>query len=322
MKAAVALVLLLNGVQVYLGAPALRVEGTACVPLRAVCERVGVSVQAVRGTGSVALKVPGRQAVPVRVVPSFAASTGLVALNLQGVTYAPARPLAEALGGACRWDAGAAALDLRIPWQGAAARVSLARLRADPLALRGRTVEVAGQSEAGWGQRGSLSWDSPGPGELALEDGGAVKVSRLGAAVVALPPGTRVTARGRVGLLGDATPWLQAAAIERAEGGAALRLDRAACRAGGVAAVELWGVQAGGGAGAAAGDVVSPMGAGAGPADLRWLPDAAGVAREGVWRTPRVAGRAGAALWRLRIAGAEAEVRLGEPALGGGDGGG
>jgi hypothetical protein len=322
MKAAVALVLLLNGVQVHLGAPALRVDGMASVPLRPICECVGLSVQATSDSSAVVVSGPRGQQWRVGLREHLTTARSLSGTKLDGVVYVPARALAEALGGSCRWDGAALLLDLQIPWQGGAPAVSLARLRGDALAWRGRVVEVTGRAQRGWATSGASSWDASGPTELDLGDGGRLlRVARPAGIELAAPPGERVTARGRAGLLSDGTPWVQASGAEGLGGSVALEVDREACEGGGEATIGLWRGESGpGAAGEPSLELLSPTGSPTGTANVRWSVGRLAGAWEGTWRVPGVVGRGASARWRLRAGGAEAEVRLEKAPAGGGRG--
>ena len=143
MAEALAVVLLLNGVQVDLPRPALMIGGVACVPLRAVCERVGGQVRPEPGSVVV---VTGRGAIRFGLATGSAPKADDAAVQVAGVAYVRAKALARAMGGACTWSPQQRTADLHLPWLGkapvAASREAIAK---DALAWRGRLVEVSGR---------------------------------------------------------------------------------------------------------------------------------------------------------------------------------
>lgn len=149
MAGMMAVVLLLNGAQVHLPAPAVLVHGTACVPLRAVCERQGAQVTLEADGGAVVVRADGGTvrfplATPLPSPPRAAGFT------LEGVTYVSARALADALGGRCRWNAETRTVALDLPWLGGRAqRVSVDALAADAVAWHGRWVVVDARHAGG-----------------------------------------------------------------------------------------------------------------------------------------------------------------------------
>ena len=147
MAEALTVVLLLNGVQVDLPKPALMIGGVACVPLRAVCERVGGRVRPEPGSVVV---VTGRGAITFGLATSPAPKADDAAVHVDGVAYVRAKGLARAMGGACTWSPQQRTVDLQLPWLGkepaAASREAIAR---DALSWRGGVVEVTFPSGAG-----------------------------------------------------------------------------------------------------------------------------------------------------------------------------
>jgi hypothetical protein len=90
MSVAGALILMLNGVQIFMPSPALLLDGKAWVPLRAVAERLGYTIDARPGAHLFAVR-PGKQ---VEVAPSR---------RVGGATYVPVR-FFEKLGAAVAYD--------------------------------------------------------------------------------------------------------------------------------------------------------------------------------------------------------------------------
>lgn len=149
MPGMIAVVLLLNGVQVHLPAPALLVHGTACVPLRAVCERQGARVTLAPDAEAVVIHTA---AGPVRLAlaQTLPSPPSTAAFALQGVTYVSARALADALGGHCHWSPDARTVTLDLPWLGGPAQAaSPEALAADGLAWRGRPVTLEARHPGG-----------------------------------------------------------------------------------------------------------------------------------------------------------------------------
>lgn len=149
MPGMIAVVLLLNGVQVHLPAPALLVHGTACVPLRTVCERQGARVTPEPDGNAVFIHTA---AGPVRLslAQTPPSPPSAAAFALQGVTYVSARALADALGGYCRWSPDARTVTLDLPWLGGPAQAaSPEALAVDGLAWRGRPLTLQARHPGG-----------------------------------------------------------------------------------------------------------------------------------------------------------------------------
>ena len=162
---ALAIVLLLNGVQVELPRPALLAEGVACVPLRAVCERLGGEVWMGEDGAEVIVRARGdRHAFRLR--KALSASRDDMAVNVAGIAYVPARSLVRAFGGRCTWDSETRTVELRLPSLGkeplAASRESVTR---DALAWRGCLVVVEGRHGGRLGSPLSPSLRGPAPAE-------------------------------------------------------------------------------------------------------------------------------------------------------------
>lgn len=143
MTTAAAIVLFLNGVQVFLPRPALFLEGRACVPLRPVCERVGATVTAQDQEKRVVVNTPGGpREFQLR---SALGSDPNAAVLVQGTVYVAAKDLAHALGGQCAWNARTRAVTLQLPWAGPTVKASVQDLSRDPLRWRETAVEMAGR---------------------------------------------------------------------------------------------------------------------------------------------------------------------------------
>jgi hypothetical protein len=145
MQPLLALVLLLNGVQVTLPQPAVMLGGAAWVPLRPVVERLG---------GQIALAPPGKgllltargSRTTFTYVTDPSRAKGAVVYRVDSTAYVMARPLSELFGGRCHYDAETNALSLTLPWLGATARLTRAELAAAPLAAQGRALSVPGDA--------------------------------------------------------------------------------------------------------------------------------------------------------------------------------
>lgn len=149
MAGMMAVVLLLNGVQVNLPAPALLVRGTACVPLRAVCERQGAPVM-LEPDGRAVVVYTDAGAIRFPLAAQLPSPPHSAAFALQGVTYVPARALADALGGRCDWSAGARTVTLSLPWLRSPAQpAGPEAISADALAWRGRPVTMQARHPGG-----------------------------------------------------------------------------------------------------------------------------------------------------------------------------
>lgn len=326
MQAALALVLLLNGVQVNLPSPALRIEGTASVPLRAVCERLGLAVQVEAGGRVVALTGPD---IRVRVAATTPAAPGtqLQGVRVKGTIYAPARPLAQALGGTCAWDPASLTIDLRISWKGPASATTLSQITADSVGWRGRSVRVTGMVRRGWGSSGDPSWALPDDAALVLGDAsGAVRVARAagpGAPSGAEPVGTKCLVRGVVGLLPTGRPWIgqaQAAAEASAEDAVTLEVDRAVAEPGDRVVLRLRLPGSAGPPTAALGLVLlSALSAELSSEDVPWSRVGHGPEKSARWTVPSPSGRGSSLACRLRAAGAEAPLRIVAPGSAGAD---
>lgn len=157
-----AIVLLLNGVQVDLPAPALLVHGVGCVPVRAVVERVGGTVSYAAGEG-ILVELGGHRASFAVVGPGAPPQTDQ-AVTLDGVVYVAGRDLAAALGGICRWQAALRALDLIVPAPGPSSNAipTVASPRA-ALSQRGAYLRLSGRIADR-----SAALHSPTPLETAL----------------------------------------------------------------------------------------------------------------------------------------------------------
>jgi len=211
----VAVVLLLNGVQINMPAPALLLGGRAWVPLRAVAERLGCRVEAAGGLAT----VEGRG---MRLEVAEARRIG-------AVTYVPARWF-EKLGAAVAYDAAAKTVSMTavLPAEKGTGETTvdqkplLARILDDPAAWADRAVEVRGEC-LGWRARHLFPPLSFGPPRTRSDwvlrgDGGALYCTGR------IPPdmtsrlGQRIEVRGIVRLAGKGWPYLEVLTVEPMRG--------------------------------------------------------------------------------------------------------
>lgn len=211
----VAVVVLLNGVQINMPAPALLLDGRAWVPLRAVAERLGYRVE-VNRCGVV---VAGRD---LRMAPAETRRIG-------AVTYVPARWF-EKIGAKVAYNAAARAVSMMaaLPGEGVAGqpaveeRPLLARITEDPAAWADRTVTVRGEC-LGWRARPLFPALAFGPPRTRSDwvlrgDGGALYCTGR------MPPemnsriGQRLDVQGTVRLAGDGWPYLEVVALNPVPG--------------------------------------------------------------------------------------------------------
>ncbi|MBC7286843.1 MAG: hypothetical protein H5T86_02130 [Armatimonadetes bacterium] len=127
---ALAVALLLNGVQINLPSPALFLDGRAWVPVRPVAARLGWSVA---GTGSYLKAVRRGQHVAVTE-----------ARRIDGRTYVPARWFRN-LGAMVDYDAAARTLYIQAALSAVQTRATIGDITARPSEWANRAVEVAGE---------------------------------------------------------------------------------------------------------------------------------------------------------------------------------
>lgn len=149
MTAAAAVVLLLNGVQIWMPRPAVVLGGTAWVPARAVCAQRGVNVTLAGTAGHkrLVLEVAGKPTTfPLSPTPAPGSAT-----LLSGTAYLPARALTAALHGVLRWDPTARTLHLWLPWGGNGPELAQTTdLVRHGLAWRDHQVELTGRVVGRW----------------------------------------------------------------------------------------------------------------------------------------------------------------------------
>jgi hypothetical protein len=157
--AAIAVALLINGVQIWLPRPAVLVGGAVWVPARAVCTQRGVDVTTT-GSGAdrrLVLGVAGKS-TSFRLSPTPAAGAATL---LSGTAYLPARTLATTLHGVVRWNADARILEMWLPWGGNGAELlETEDLVSNGLAMRDHQVELTGRVAGRWRTSGALPDDA------------------------------------------------------------------------------------------------------------------------------------------------------------------
>jgi hypothetical protein len=148
MSGLIAVVLLLNGVQIDLPSPAGLLQGSVCVPLRSVCERAGATVEQ-RKSGAKTLVVLHaiRKTYQFECVAKLPPQGGSFCVMHGGTAYVPARRLAQLCGGLCVWQPATRTLDLRLPWLGAGpVKTTCGEIREAPLRWRDKMVQVEGRN--------------------------------------------------------------------------------------------------------------------------------------------------------------------------------
>jgi len=321
MQAAIAIVLLLNGVQVDLPAPAQVIDQIACVPARAVCERVGASVHWQAPERRLIIKSRNAEhAFPL--AESFPDDSGLWAVQADGVTYVPGRALAACLGGSCRWSAATRTLDLRLPWSAQEPlEAPVGALRDQSLQWLNGLVTVRGRVARAAALSGEDAQSDPS-GWLLQADGCLSCDSQEFKAVAPSPPpfsalGRSVIVVGHVGLDDAGTPFLKpisvAAVPETTVGAAWLSADRFEVDRHGSLVLTVGAVIGGG---ADVGDTrqfVLELRSPEGETQQVAVPAAAMAVVEGtggqwvelsghlVWRLPPVEGRRGVGVWQARL---------------------
>lgn len=211
----VAVVVLLNGVQINMPAPALLLDGRAWVPLRAMAERLGYRVE-VSGGGVV---VEGKG---LRMMPAETHRIG-------ALTYVPARWF-EKLGAKVVYNAVARTVSLTAALSGEVESGQeavpeaplIARIIKDPAAWADRTLTIRGEC-LGWRARSLFPALAFGPPRTRSDwvlrgDGGALYCTGR------MPPemnskiGQRLDVHGTVRLAGDGWPYLEVVALNRVPG--------------------------------------------------------------------------------------------------------
>lgn len=243
---ALAVAVLLNGVQIMLPAPAFVDQGRTWAPARAIFQRLGHKVQWDPALQAMTLHLPGRPAVfQIGLPPTFGGQpmrTNLAAQRVGGTVYVPLLALRE-LGLRVHWDT--AARQVILAAQRVTDAASLAAILADPPTWNGEEVTLTGEY-LGWTPDRFSFATKPGPpvssGDWVLhnEDGsiycspGPVPAAPLASASLtpvtsplpALTPyaalGQRFAVTGTVKLTRQAIPYLQFTRLGRPTGAAGL----------------------------------------------------------------------------------------------------
>ncbi len=238
---ALAIVLLINGVQITTPQPAILWGGAAWVPAKAVCTRVGAEV-ALESPGGLKL-VAGDRVCRLPLARTVAdLSHNPVALLIRGTAYVQAKVLAALFKGRCAWSPATRTLALTVPWLGPPVEAAgAAQIVADPLSWYGRPVTLTGR-HLGMAARPAAAADSPAvtfpEPAFVLEAGERLEYTApAGPRPALVGPfsalGTCVRVRGTVALSQDATPLLENATAEvvlgRGQGSLRVEFDRGLC---------------------------------------------------------------------------------------------
>lgn len=231
---AFAVAVLLNGVQIWLPAPAFVEQGRTWAPARPIFQRLGHRVTWDAGSAVMTIRAGDREALfPIGSSPSVdgtALPAALAARRVDGTIYVPLMALRQ-LGLKVQWDE----LNRSVRLSGgveATGRPSLAAVLADPPAWVGREVTIAGEY-AGWTADRFHFATRQGPpvssGDWVLhnEDGAIYCHAGPASAAVSRSPsltpltsplpsftpyaaaGRRITASGTICLSSQAIPYLQ-----------------------------------------------------------------------------------------------------------------
>jgi len=231
---AVAVILLLNGLQIGLPQPAFVQDGRAWLPARAVLTAAGYGVQyladrncmVVSGQGPTAtIYLNSRQVTLGQENRTLAAAPR----QINGTLHVPAGffPL---IGMALQWDAETKSLHLRTQ-QRTPVNVTIRQLKADPFRYLGRCVEVLGEY-AGAPPAGRSDWRLRGRYELISCMFGEISpVAALPQPPLALPCGYRLEVVGKVCMSKDAALRLDILEIQQPPGLAALTCILSTARA-------------------------------------------------------------------------------------------
>lgn len=159
-----AIVFLLNGVQVDLPAPALLIGQTSYVPARAVLESLGWTLEwsaerrSLRASAAGLCTYTFTVANPRMMVDCRGCSTpaaieeqalGAPPTVVNGYLYLPVRALAQMVSGRVEWEAATMTVNLITGPAGSAQAVEIGTLLADPPAWLGRLVVLRGEY-TGW----------------------------------------------------------------------------------------------------------------------------------------------------------------------------
>jgi len=243
---ALAVAVLLNGVQIVLPAPAFVAQGRTWAPARAIFQRLGHKVQWDPAFLAMTIQLPGQPAVfQIGSPPTRGGQpmrTDLAARRVEGTVYVPLLALRE-LGLRVHWDT--AARQVILAAQRGSGRANLAAILGDPPAWDGEEVTLTGEY-LGWTPDRFSFTTKQGPpvssGDWVLhnEDGsiycspGAAKAAPVAAASLspvtsplpALTPyaalGQRFAVTGTVRLTHQAIPYLEFTRLSRPVGLAGL----------------------------------------------------------------------------------------------------
>lgn len=244
MTAAVAIVFLLNGIQVDLPAPALLIGDNSYVPARAVFQRLGWEVGwngerqqmrvGVKGQATYVFTVGNPTVIPESgacvtaprgVEKTLAAPPQIIS----GLVYVPVSAVALVTGAQAEWDGTTMTVNLVTRAAGEPRTTDIVDIVADPPAWVGRVVRVRGEY-TGWQADPFDPVVSQGPPVTRSDwtlrgDGGSLYCTRAPGAQqfsVSLSPlgdlGRRLEVVGTVALASEGRPYLQVTAISPLSG--------------------------------------------------------------------------------------------------------
>ncbi len=231
---AVAVILLLNGLQIGLPQPAFVQDGRAWVPARAVLAAAGYRVQYLADRNCMVVSGHGPTAtiyLNSRQVTLGQENRTLDGLprHINGTLYLPAGffPL---IGMAMQWDAETKSLHLHTQRR-APVNVTIRQLKDEPFRYLGCCVQVLGEY-AGPPPAGRSDWRLRGRYQLISCVFGEIEpVAALPQPPLALPCGYRLEVVGKVGMSRDAALYLDILEIQQPPGLAALTCILSTARA-------------------------------------------------------------------------------------------
>ena len=231
-----ALVLMINGVQVDLPAPAYMVGDNAFVPARAVFEKLGWNVEWRPEAKLLNVVVPGDRGYSMAIGSESYEHWAPIADHISGLprlaaprmigdmVYVPVRAVTLITGAKADWDPRTLTVNLTVTPVGEPAVSDLGQILANPPAWAGRVVVIRGEY-LGWHADPFGAATSQGPpvtrSDWTIRDaGGSLYCAATG--VDHLNPiddlGRRVSVTAVVQLADKGFPYLQPTAVERLTG--------------------------------------------------------------------------------------------------------
>lgn len=238
MSVAIAIALLINGVQVDLPAPALMFDDYVCVPARAVFEKLGYEVKWEAAHQRLLVSRAGEPLATLRVGETRIASPEGIAwpVTLPGaprliddLLYVPVRAVTAITGARATWEGATLTVNLITAPTGEPAATELGEILANPPAWAGRLVRIRGEY-LGWQADPFCAAVNQGPpvsrSDWILRDAaGSIYCARGPEApepTVSLSPvddrGRRLDVTGVVTLADRGYPYLQVTEVSLLEG--------------------------------------------------------------------------------------------------------